>query len=133
MMGKSLKKLIASYNEFSRPGVVCYCFLIIFRSESIVAFVSFTICEEELLLCCKHWIYCTESTVQNNPEPTQSFTKYQFIKQNALHEASTLGFTLLFATTGGSSFCPSPSIILHSFSTSNLETVESVRVHIAEL
>lgn len=55
------------------------------------------------------------------------------MKQKALHEASTSGFTLLFGMTGGSSFCPSPSILSHSFSTSNLETVGSIISHTSEL
>lgn len=55
------------------------------------------------------------------------------MKEKALHEASTFGFTLLFVMTRGSSFGPSPSILLHSFSTSNLETVGSIILRISEL
>lgn len=50
---KSFEKSNASCSERSRPGVVGHCLLVVLGSESIVAFVSFTICNEELLLFCE--------------------------------------------------------------------------------
>lgn len=117
----------------SWPGVVCNCLFIIIRSESIIAFVPFTIRQNEPLLLCQHWIYCRDYTFQKyihaNGAYTVLYNKHKIqiccMKQNALHEVSIFSVTLgcwLFKMTTGSFLCPSPSILSHSFSTSNLET-----------
>lgn len=117
----------------SWPGVVCNCLFIIIRSESIIAFVPFTIRQKEPLLLCQHWIYCRDYTFQKYTHANGAYTvlynnhKIQIycMKQNTLHEVSTFGVTLgcwLFKMTWGSFLSPSPSILSHSFSTSNLET-----------